>query len=64
MPPDAVEQTHPCAAQGYIELGMFDAANAELKEIDPLCRHQPEVLTAVSPSQASNESKSRERAPA
>src|SRR4051794_23252446 len=32
------------AAQGYVELGMFDTANAELEEIDPFCRHLPDVL--------------------
>jgi tetratricopeptide (TPR) repeat protein len=40
------EHTRLRAAQGYIELGMFEAANAELEEIDPFCRHLPEVLTA------------------
>ena len=37
---------HLQAAHGYIELGMFEEANAVLEEIDPLCRHLPEVLQA------------------
>ncbi len=44
MPLENPDQLHLRAAHGYIELGMFDAANAELEEIDPLCRHLPEVL--------------------
>jgi tetratricopeptide (TPR) repeat protein len=28
---------HLCAAEGYIELGMFGEADAELQEIDPAC---------------------------
>lgn len=32
------------AAQGYLELGMFDDANAELEEIHPDDRHLPDVL--------------------
>jgi len=46
MPISNPDQQHLHAAHGYIELGMFDAANAELEEIDPLCRHLPEVLSA------------------
>jgi hypothetical protein len=34
------------AAHGYIELGMFEEANAELEEIDPFRRHLPDVLIA------------------
>jgi tetratricopeptide (TPR) repeat protein len=34
------------AAHGYIDLGMFEEANAELEEIDPFCRALPEVLHA------------------
>jgi hypothetical protein len=34
------------AAHGNIELDLFDEANAELEEIDPFCRHLPEVLLA------------------
>ena len=44
MPFQAPDQQHLRAAQGYIELGMFQEANTELEEIDPLCRHLPEVL--------------------
>ena len=39
-------QLHLNAAHGYIELGLFEEANAELEEIDPFCRHLPEVLAA------------------
>jgi tetratricopeptide (TPR) repeat protein len=46
MPLEAADQTHLRAAHGYIELEVFDAANAELEEIDPLCRQLPEVLMA------------------
>ena len=35
---------HLQAAHGYIELGMFEEANAALEEIDPFCGHLPEVL--------------------
>lgn len=35
---------HLTAAHGYVELGMFVDANAELEEIDPEVRHVPEVL--------------------
>ena len=35
---------HLTAAQGYVELGMFLDANAEVEEIDPEVRHVPEVL--------------------
>ena len=44
MPLEAPDQLHLRAAVGYIELEMFDEANAQLEEIDPLCRHLPEVL--------------------
>jgi len=40
------DQSRLHAAHGYVELGMYDAANAELEEIEPLCRHLPEILTA------------------
>jgi tetratricopeptide (TPR) repeat protein len=33
----------------YIELGMFQEAQAELEKIDPLSRHLPEVLAARIP---------------
>ena len=38
------DQLHLIAAHGYIELGMFLEANAELEMIDPACRHAPQVL--------------------
>jgi tetratricopeptide (TPR) repeat protein len=46
MPLEKPDQQHLRAAHGYIELGMFEEANAELEEIDGFCRHLPEVLTA------------------
>jgi hypothetical protein len=46
MPLDKFDQQHLRAAHGYIQLGMFEEANAELEEIDPFCRHLPEVLSA------------------
>jgi hypothetical protein len=38
MPVEGPYQLHLRAAIGYIELGMFEEANAELEEIDPFCR--------------------------
>ena len=35
---------HLTAAHGYVELGMWLDANAELESIDPEVRHVPEVL--------------------
>jgi hypothetical protein len=46
MPLEKPNQQHLHAAHGYIGLGMFEEANAELEEIDPFCRHLPEVLIA------------------
>jgi hypothetical protein len=46
MPLEGPDQLHLRAATGYIELGMFEEANAELEKIDPFCRHLPEVLLA------------------
>jgi tetratricopeptide (TPR) repeat protein len=46
MPLEGPDQLHLRAAAGYIELGMFEEATAELEEIDPFCRHLPEVLVA------------------
>ena len=46
MPFEGPDQLHLRAAHGYIELKMFEEANAELEEIDPLCRHLPELLVA------------------
>lgn len=44
VPLEKPDQQHLRAAHGYIQLGMFDEANAELEKIDPFCRHLPEVL--------------------
>ena len=41
MPLEGPDQLHLRAAAGYIELGLFEEANAELEEIDPFCRHLP-----------------------
>ena len=46
MPLSNPDQQHLRAAHGFIELGMFEEASAELEEIDPFCRHLPEVLRA------------------
>ena len=37
------DQTHLTAAEGYVELGMWLDANAELKHIDPEVRASPPV---------------------
>jgi hypothetical protein len=47
MPLENTDRSHLRAAHGYIALGMFEEANAELEEIDPFCRHLPEVLTVA-----------------
>ena len=44
MPLSAEDQKHLTAAQGYVELGLFLDANAELEYIDPEVRHFSEVL--------------------
>jgi tetratricopeptide (TPR) repeat protein len=44
MPLVENDQKHLTAAHGYVELGMWLDANAELEEIDPEVRHVPEVL--------------------
>ena len=49
MPLEGPDQLHLRAAHGYIELGLFEEANAELEEIDPFYRHLPDVLLPVSP---------------
>ena len=36
---------HLKAAEGYIELGMFEDADAELAAVDPSCRALPRLLT-------------------
>ena len=46
MPLSNPDQQHLRAAHGFIELGMFEEASEELEEIDPFCRHLPEVLRA------------------
>jgi len=46
---DTPDERHLRAACDYIELGMFDEAQAELEKIDPFCRHLPEVLSARIP---------------
>jgi hypothetical protein len=46
MPLEAADQLRLRASYGNIELGLFEEANAELEEIDPFCRHLPEVLVA------------------
>jgi hypothetical protein len=38
---------HLTAAQGYVMLGMWLDANAELEEIDAEVRHVPEVLVVL-----------------
>jgi hypothetical protein len=44
MPLPKEERQHLEAAQGFMELGMFLDADAELDRIDPYSRHLPEVL--------------------
>lgn len=44
MPLEEEEQRHVTSAQGFLELGMFLDADAELDRIDPFCRHLPEIL--------------------
>lgn len=46
MPFETSDRQHLTATYGYIELGMFEEANAELEKIDPFCRAAPEVLGA------------------
>src|SRR3954447_9755140 len=43
---EGVEASHLRAAHVYIELGLLEEANSELEEINPFCRHLPEVLIA------------------
>jgi tetratricopeptide (TPR) repeat protein len=49
MPLVKSDQEHLRSACGYVERGMFQEAQAELEEIDPLSRHLPEVLAARIP---------------
>ena len=46
MPVEGPDQLHLRAGHGYIEIELFEEANAELEEIDPFCWHLPEVLIA------------------
>jgi len=39
MPLEPPDQQRLKSAHGYIELGMWREANAELEEIDAFCRH-------------------------
>jgi hypothetical protein len=45
MPLEPRDQRHLRAADGFIELGTFEEANARLEEIDPFLRSTFEVLT-------------------
>jgi tetratricopeptide (TPR) repeat protein len=49
MPLTKSDQQHLRSACSYIEQGRFQEAQAELKEIDPLCRLLPEILAARIP---------------
>ena len=44
MPLEILDERHRQAAVGYVELGMYLEADAELDKIDPFCRAAPEVL--------------------
>jgi len=44
VPLEILDERHRQAAVGYVELGMYLEANAELDKIDPFCRAAPEVL--------------------
>jgi len=44
MPLSPDEHPHLTVAEGFLELGMFVEANDALDDIDPFCRHLPEVL--------------------
>jgi len=41
---EQADQKHLRAALGYVELGMFDEANAEIERMAPLCRRLYEVF--------------------
>ena len=49
------DQLHLRAAHGYIQLEMFEEANAELEEIDPFCRHLPAFTEEFRASTATGE---------
>ena len=44
MPLEPEDEKHRIAAHGYMNLGMFDQAEAELEQIAPDTQHVPEVL--------------------
>lgn len=44
MPLESSDLQHLNAAEGFLTLGMYEDANAELERIEPLCRVLPEVL--------------------
>ena len=46
---DAPDELHLRAAGAYIELGMFDEAQAEMEQIDPGSRLLPELLATRIP---------------
>ena len=46
---DAPDELHLRAAVAYIELGMFDEAQAEMEQIDPSSRLLPELLATRIP---------------
>ena len=47
MPLSPDEHIHLTAAEGFIQLGMYPDADAALDDIDPFCRHLPEVLAVM-----------------
>ena len=44
MPLESSDRQYLRAAQGYLQLGMYSEAAAELEKIDPVCLAVPEVL--------------------
>jgi tetratricopeptide (TPR) repeat protein len=44
MPLEPDQQFHLDVAQGFVQLRMFLDADAALEDIDPFCRHLPELL--------------------
>jgi tetratricopeptide (TPR) repeat protein len=44
VPLETLDERHRRTAVGYVELGMYLEADAELDKIDPFCRAAPEVL--------------------
>ena len=44
MPLSPDEHIHLTAAEGFLSLGTYLDADAALGDIDPYCRHPPEVL--------------------